>query len=198
MSARNVVDLLSRHAPAELDSLRYRYPSSGELLRWDRDLGGSEPAGGPALAPRQELAERGIAAVQARGEIIVRILTTRLRRAQHLKTWGVVLAALANAGLLASLNRIVDLGTSSSQTLLAFVAFAASCSAVLAERFGSARVTQLFDEALGVSLRATKCEQQRQRLLLTVGGVTEWDALLSDLDGVALELLANETKAKVA
>ena len=198
MSARNLVDLLSRHAPSELQSLRDRYPGSGELLRWDRDLGGEEASVGPDLAPRQELVESGIAAVQARGETIVRVLTSRLRRAQQLKTWGAILAAIANAGLLASLSHIVDLGTSSSQILLAFFAFAASSSTVLAERFGSARVTQLFDEALAISLRATRCEQRRQRLILTVGGVSDWDALLSDVDGVALDLIANETKAKVA
>ncbi len=202
MNPRNLVDLLTSHDAAVLSKLMIEFPSADNLWRRDRDMGTSAPPSGIPLDAALRLATAGIETMRKRTDAILVELTKRMNRAETLKTVSSSVSAVASAGLLASVTKILHWGNASLELSLAITAFSSSLLSIFAERAtggaNGGQVRVFFEKTVALSTRVLSADLKCKRIEVISTGEPELICLLSDLDEMALALHDVEHKLRVA
>ncbi|TDG13281.1 hypothetical protein [Paracraurococcus ruber] len=172
------------------------------MLRTGRDLG-EAPAAPPAATAEAlaDLALAGITTLRGRSDVLLATLAARLRRAQWLRMTGAVVAALANAGLLASLSRLFGISAPGVDAALALLGLLAATLTIVADRAaggGGTPVAGLFATAATLGARVLGAEQRTRRTLRRSPDAEAIELILDELDEIARVQHELEATTRVA
>lgn len=198
---RNLVDWLGTHEPHTLEALRAEHPEAAAMLRRDRELGSRAEPSAPVEA-MANLAQAGMDLARKRVDRLLAELSGQMNRARDLKLYGAVTSAISSTGLVASLAKVLSWGADKVQLLLACVTLAGSLLTIFAERAaggaGGGRAREFFDKAIAASGALLRMDMAWQRDRLGALNGKRIEAVLIQLDAIALQLHEIELRMQVS